>query len=118
MGKKVYAVPGPINSAVSLGTNELIKSGNAIMATEPKDIIKIRSSSASSTSLRATVDKPKMNILELEIYKVLQIEPLDIDEIAAKIGGSVVEVGSTLSVMSLKGLLTESGGKYYLSNTC
>jgi len=114
MGKKVYAVPGPINSEVSIGTNNLIKHGEAIMVTEPKDIIKIRSSFALSTSLRASRDKPEMNILELEIYKTLQTEPLDIDEIAAKIGGNIAEVGSTLSVMSLKGIITESGGKYYL----
>ncbi len=109
MGKKVYAVPGPINSAVSLGTNELIKSGNAVMVTEPKDIIKIRSSFA-----RATVDKPKMNILELEIYKALEIEGLNTDEIAMQTGESVIEVGTTLSVMGIKGLVLESGGKYYL----
>lgn len=111
MGKKVYAVPGSITSSVSVGTNNLIKSGEAIMVTEPRDIL--------GGSVQRTADRkqttPNLNNLESKIYKVLQLEPLDIDEIAAKIEGNIVEFGSTLSVMSLKGLITESGGKYYLS---
>ena len=56
------------------------------------------------------------NKLEKKIYDILQIEPLDADEIAAKIGESIIAVGSRLSLMSLKGILTESGGKYYIGN--
>lgn len=117
MGKKVYAVPGPINSAVSLGTNELIKSGNAMMVTEPGDIIKIRFSFAPSTSLRASRDKQnnlELSNIETKIYKALEIEGLNADEISMQIGEGVVEVGTTLSVMGIKGLVIESGGEYYL----
>lgn len=116
MKKKVYAVPGPITSPVSIGCNQLIKNGEARMATSVKDILKIKLSHfAPSTSLRAARDKTEMNGLEIKIYKTLQLEPLGLDEMALKIGGNVVEIGSALSVMSLKGLLTELGGKYYLS---
>ncbi len=111
MGKKVYAVPGPINSKVSLGCNQLIKSGDAVMATSVSDILSLKTLN------------PKLEILnniqlskqEEKIYKLLQLEPIEIDEIAVKIGESVVEVGSTLSIMGIKGLITESGGKYYLN---
>ena len=41
-GRKVWAVPGPINSRVSVGCNQLIKSGDAQMATCVRDIIKIK----------------------------------------------------------------------------
>ena len=41
MKKKVYAVPGPITSAVSAGCNELIRSGKAEIATDPYDILKL-----------------------------------------------------------------------------
>ena len=84
------------------------------MATSAADILKIKSSHSTQ---RASRDRPEMIGLENKIYNVLQLEPLDIDEIAVKIRISVVEIGGTLSMMSLKGLLTESGGKYYLSNT-
>lgn len=110
MGKKIYAVPGSITSSVSVGCNNLIKSGEAIMVTSASDILKIKSTVHSSLS---TVHN--LSIMENSIYKILQLEPMGIDEIAAKIESSIVEIGSTLSVMSLKGFITESGGKYYLS---
>lgn len=109
MKKKVFAVPGPINSTVSKGTNELIKSGKATMVTSPNDITGNRSHSA-----EASRDKPEMNALENKIFSALESEPLNADEIAMQINESVVEVGTTLSVMGIKGLVTESGGKYYL----
>ena len=109
MGKKVWAVPGPINSKVSIGCNELIKSGDAKMATSAKDIIKIK-----SHSTKVARDKPELQGLEEQVYKLLELEPLEIDEIAQKLGTNVVEVGTTLSIMSIKELVTESGGKYYI----
>ena len=55
-----------------------------------------------------------MNLKSI-IYKVLQTEPMEIDEIAVKLGESVVEIGTTLSIMAIKGLVTESGGKYFVN---
>lgn len=109
-GKKVWAVPGPINSKVSVGCNELIKNGDAQMATSVSDILKIKSTVHSSL---LTVDNLDSN--EAKIFKLLQLEPMEIDEIAHKLEINVVEIGSTLSIMGIKGLVTESGGKYYLS---
>lgn len=110
-GKKVWAVPGPINSRVSVGCNELIKSGEAIMATNIGDILNIKQ----SYFAKATQDKPELQGLEYKIYKALELEGLEIDEIAQKLNLSVVEVGTTLSIMGIKGLIVESGGKYFLS---
>lgn len=109
MGKKVYAIPGPITSSVSVGTNLLIKSGQAISVTEPGDIVSGKRIAVSEKS------KPEMSSLEEKIFQALQNESLNADEISAQIGESVIEVGTTLSMMSLKGLIIESGGKFYLS---
>lgn len=109
-GKKVYAVPGPITSKVSIGTNNLIKKGEAKLITSVSDIIKVRSHFA-----KASRDEPELIGLELKIFKLLGLEPLDVDEIAQKIGENVIEIGSTLSLMGIKNLVTESGGKYYIS---
>lgn len=109
MGKKVFAIPGPITSITSEGTNMLIKKREAIMVTDPNDIIK---------DLRPRASESQMNIdlsgLESKIYQALRIEPLEIDEISQKIDEDVVETGSALSIMGIKGLVTESGGKYYV----
>jgi len=110
-GKKVWAVPGPINSRVSVGCNELIKSGDAEMAIGIYDILSKRL----VVREERLVEKPNLTEQEYKIYVVLQNEALDIDEIAREIGESVVEIGTTLSIMGIKGLVTESGGKYFVS---
>ena len=110
-GKKVWAVPGPINSRVSVGCNELIKSGDAIMAISVADIAKLQ---ITNDKLQIKNTPDNLNQQELEIYKLLQLEPLEIDEIARKTGMRIEDTGTTLSIMGIKGLVTESGGKYFL----
>lgn len=110
MGKKVWAVPGPINSRVSVGCNELIKSGDARMAVGVADILGY-SVKRIASSLKQIPDN--LTIGEQKIFKIIQLEPMEIDEIARKLELSVVEIGTTLSIMGIKGLVTENGGKYF-----
>ncbi len=112
-GKKVWAVPGPINSKVSIGCNELIKSGDAQIATCVADILKIEKCKLKIRDEKDfEIDK---NSIEYKIFKVLKVESLDIDEIARKTGIRIEDTGTTLSIMGIKGLVTESGGKYFLN---
>jgi len=110
LGKKVWAVPGPINSSVSVGCNELIRSGDAKIAIDASDILGKNLLSSSPS----VAEVPELTAEESKIYKALQLEALDIDEIAMKVGENVAEVGSTTSIMGIKGLVVESGGKYFL----
>lgn len=118
-GKTVWTVPGPINSRVSVGCNELIKSGDAAMATSISDILKIgnlKSITSSAVELRVEKDmKIDETSLEHKIYEILKTGSMDIDEIARETGMNVVEIGTTLSIMGIKSLVTESGGKYYIN---
>lgn len=110
LGKKIYALPGPITSSVSTGTNRLIKSGQAMLVTGPEDILGIKNLKFKITNL----EELELVGLEKKIYQALTLEPLNVDEIAAAIGENVVEVGKTLSLMSLRGLIIESSGKFYI----
>ncbi len=109
-GKKVYAVPGVITSAVSVGTNWLIKEGMAELVTVPGEILEIRGQGLGHKERFYNLDP-----LERKIVEVLERESLNVDEIAATIGKGVVEVGTTLSMMGIKGMVSESGGKFYVS---
>ena len=109
-GKKVFAVPGPISSPVSQGTNLLIKKGEAKTVTGPADIL----GTPPADGRKAAA--PALNGLEKKIYLALRLEPLTVDEIIAAVGEDVVEVGKTLSLMSLRGIIEESGGKFYTSD--
>lgn len=109
LGKKVWAVPGPINSKVSVGCNALIKNGDAKMAENVRDILQLK---IKNEKLKIE-NKNFENKQEEQIYKLLQNEALGIDEIARTTGMRIEEIGTALSIMGIKGIVTESGGKYY-----
>lgn len=107
-GKKVFAVPGPIISSASTGTNLLLKNHQAKMVLNSEDIL----GKKISTPLLFTTSK--FSLIEKKIYQALQREPLTVDELAWATGKNIIEINKTLTLMSLKGLITETVGKYYL----
>lgn len=106
--KKVWAIPGPITSKVSNGTNKLIKDGMAILAAIPEDILGMK---AKSEQLKI----PELTNLETEIYTILQRESMSIDELANSINKSIIDVTQSLTMMSLRGIISEMGGKFFVS---
>lgn len=109
-GKKVFAVPGPITSSVSAATNLLIKNHQAKMVLNTEDILGKKIGTLSLFSSQ------KLSLIEKKISIALETEPLTADEIAIIIGKNAIETGKTLSFMSLKGLISDSAGKYYLNS--
>lgn len=99
--RKLWAVPGPITSKTSVGTNNLIAQGLAKMWLG--DI-----SHQSSAISRQNLDDPILNALENEA--------LTTNEAARKLNLPVSEVGSQLSLLLLSGQVMEKGGKYYLTD--
>ena len=133
--RKVFAVPGPITSSVSKGTNKLIKDG-AEMVTDAKDILRwfrgdgknenlIRhekydqawpSSHNLPSSERKDVAHKAMPVhlsIDKHILKHLEREPLGIDEMSRDLEISVSELGVKLSMMEMQGLIELKQGKYY-----
>lgn len=113
-GRKVFAVPGPITSEVSRGTNQLLKEG-AEMVISAKDILRFyRMKFAFAASAIASADRSE-DTVEGKILAELQREPLGTDELARVLGISSSKLGTVLSLMQLKGLIYEEGNKYYVS---
>jgi DNA processing protein len=109
-GKKIFAVPGSIISSVSVGTNRLIQNHQAKMVLCPEDVMGKKVQTPTLFSLE------NLSVLEKRVFLALESEPLTADEIAKTIGQNIVETGKTLSLMSLKGLISEFAGKYYLNS--
>ena len=101
LGKEIWAVPGPITSSVSVGTNRLIASGQAKMWI-PGDV-------------RVTVTVTGKN--NRDIYTLLQNEALTVDDLVRATGKSAEEIGSELTMMMLAGDIVEKDGKYYVSES-
>ena len=102
---------GQITSEVSKGTIKLIKEGDQVV-TEPGDILKYYNFSMH----RQDQTKPSLilNKEEQEIIEQLKREPMEADTIARALGISVVKIGTTLSLMQLKGFINQESGKYYI----
>jgi len=109
MGKDIFAVPGEITSSVSRGTNELIRVGKAKMVLKPQDITHQNIEGREKT-LPFVLDP-----IEQKIYQELEINEVSVDELAKLTKEDVATVGTTLSLMALKGIVKEEGGKYHLA---
>jgi len=112
-GKKILAIPGPINSRTSEGTNWLIKTGAAKIVTEVNDIFEDKIEIPSQENLFK--DYSNLTDLERNIIDILENEAVTTDEICQKIRKPVSEVSTTLSLMLIKDLVTEEDGKFYIS---
>lgn len=110
-GRKIFAVPGPLTSDVSKGTAQLIKEGAGI-ATEARDILKYYNITPAKSCAKPGL--AQMEGLEKDIIEQLQRESLEIDTLARTFGLSVSKIGATLSLMQLKGFISQKEGKYYV----
>ena len=101
LGKKIWAVPGPITSSVSAGTNWLIKTGQAEMW--------LPSSAKASEGQAGYTNKS-------DLYALLLNEALTVDEMVRKTGRTADDLGAELTIMTLRGEVVEREGKYYAND--
>lgn len=102
--RKLFAVPGPITSKISEGSNNLIKQGLAKMCTSGEEVLK---------ELQIEYKNISSKISDIKIVALLQSEALTVDELAIKIGKNTIEIGEELTILQLKGDIFEDGGKFY-----
>lgn len=117
-GREVFAVPGSIFSKTSQGTNNLIKKG-AKPVSCIEDIIEEIGSKLrglkSERGFRGSEQELEFSAREKDIIKILEQEPLHIDEIVRKSAYPVSEVSSILLELELKGVVKQIEGKrFYL----
>lgn len=107
--KKLFAVPGPITSRVSAGTNGLIKSGQALLVQSAQEVLEV---------MNWFSPKPRV-LLGLSghsnrLCRLLENEALNIDELAVKLKQPVAAISTKLSILQLQGQVYENNGKFYL----
>lgn len=110
--REVFAIPGSILSATSRGTNELIQQG-AKLVCNFNDILEELNLAAASSQQLSIKEFTASNESENTILKQLSAEPMHVDEICRRSGLSMAEVGSTLSMLELKGAARQIGNMNY-----
>lgn len=112
--KKIFAVPGPLTSNVSIGTAILIKNGAQIV-TGAEDLL-IEFGIKDNAEFFSKKELYGLNKTQQKIIKILSKEPMGIDDIARSSGKQISEIGADITVLSIKKHLTLNEGKYYLIN--
>ena len=119
--RKVFAVPGPITSSLSVAPLKLIEKG-AHLVVSPDDILKEFKIQSPELIIRtrgknASMPKPSGTKDERKILKLLENESLRFDEIVRKLQMDSSKAGSLLSLMEIKGLIKNTGeGTYRISD--
>lgn len=113
-GREVFAVPGPISSAASSGTNRLIKHG-AKLVMGVRDIIEELQPQLSGTvKAEAKTGAPSLSENEQPIFGLLSDQPLHVDSLAQRAERSVAEVLRALFDLEMRGLVRQLPGKMYV----
>ncbi len=104
-GREVFAVPGEITSALSAGTNALLRQG-ATAATSAADVLEafgVTPPEPAGPALSATAEAAFARVRE---------GPVSADELVRALGVDAGAVAAVLTELELHGLLTEASGLY------
>ena len=122
-GKEVFAVPGPITSQQSAAPSQLIKAG-AKLVTSVQDILDelplvgapLVGAPASGGAPGAWADTRPAHTnpttAESQVLDLLRNEPLSLDQLSRRLKLPASELGSSLSMMELKGWVGQDGGQW------
>ena len=115
-GKIVYAVPGPVNEALSMGCHKLIYDGAGI-AYSPEILLR-----ELGLNCENKVKSPEKNDLGLAsdlklVYSCLVLRAKSTDFLIQKTGLPPEKIGSLLLELKLSGLVREIGRHYYIKET-
>lgn len=125
-GKKAFCIPSSLLSSKGIGTNRMIKNGEAKMVTEVEDIIKefpgIKAKSdfefkrieySKNKNKKIQVTNFEIEEENIEIYNCLSKDPTSIEEIAQILDKPIKEISYKLTLLELQGVIEELPGKKF-----
>jgi len=112
-GREVFAVPGPINSAMAEGTNYLLKQG-AKLVTGINDILEgLGYDTSNINKINSSITPIKGDTKEEQkIIDLLQIEPRDFNELVRETKIVSSRLGGILGKMEIEGKIRNISGTY------
>lgn len=113
-GRPLFAVPGNAGSAVSRGTNNLIRQG-AVLVESAQDILRSITPDRMPGMPRAPKQPlPSLSPEEQAVIDHITDEPRHIDRIMQESGTTAGRLSGVLITLELKGLVMQLPGKYYI----
>ncbi len=117
--REVFAVPGPVNSAKSEGTNQLIKKGHAKLVQNVDDILEelpehIRKTLYDKQSELPLGREDPLSKNEIKIMTLVDHEEKHIDFLSGQSGLPSNSVSAILLALELKGKVKQLAGKQFV----
>lgn len=112
-GKEVFAVPGSILTPQSEGTNRLIEQGARplLKMSEILEVLKLEQIPEKQNNRKQF----PLNPTETKLLQSLSQEPVHVDEVSRTSGLPISEVSATLTMLELKGMVSQVGGMKYVA---
>jgi DNA processing protein len=111
--REVFAIPGPINSRKSVGTNCLIKQG-AKLVQETSDIMLELEDQLGTVDSIDHLPAPELEGIENLVYQLLTEEPVHIDYLTQRSQRTTPEILSALLTLELMGIVKQLSGKMFV----
>ncbi len=115
-GREVFAIPGPITSISSRGTNRLIQDG-ARLVTQVVDVLSEFPDLATLVQPAPAETENRIGSLtptQRRVYDMIGLEPTHIDDIIAQGNISPTEAAHTLLILQMENLVQEVEGRRYI----
>lgn len=112
-GRDVFAVPGSILTPQSEGTNKLIEQGARplLKMAEILDALKLEQIPEKQLTRKLN----PTSAVEKNLMNCLTQNPIHVDELCNMSGLPISQVSATLTMMELKGMVTQVGGMHYVA---
>jgi DNA processing protein len=114
-GREVFAVPGRVDSPVSAGTHQLLRDG-AVLAADLDDI----RNALGDVGAHLVDEEPQaapqptgLDATEKALYDALAAGPASLDDLAARSGLLPSAIASTMTMLTLKGLVHQRPGNVF-----
>ncbi|MGB9825354.1 MAG: DNA-processing protein DprA, partial [Desulfofundulus sp.] len=112
-GRDVMAVPGPVTSRQSRGSNQLIKQGARLVESAEDVLEELGITCLFSGKHLQSPGMPGLTAVEETVYGMLSCEPVPVDIIVENTGLSVQQVLSALMFLEVKALVRQFPGRLY-----
>lgn len=113
-GRDVFAVPGPVTSKNSEGTNNLIKQGAKLVSTVGDILEEYPHLVSKSLKKMEQAELLFFDEAEEKVLKLLDFEPVHFDIILNEISFNVGELSAVLLNLEFKGIVKSMPGNYYV----
>jgi DNA processing protein len=112
--REVFAVPGPIGSMRSRGTNKLIRTDRARLTQTPTDVLDTLGFHVPIPIAAETRALPQLSVFEQRVLDSLDDTPRHIDVLSDTTGMSTSELLVSLLGLEFKGLARQMAGRVFL----